>query len=64
MTPSLFKTTLKKQIQETDIYLVKNDVLPFIKNPSDTDIWSTDYFLQLMELIKIDDQGILFSGYE
>lgn len=55
MTPSSFKILLKKRIQETDINLVKNDALPFIKNPSGTDIWSTDYFLQLMDFIKIDD---------
>jgi hypothetical protein len=31
---------------------IKNDVRPFIKNPSEMDIWSTDYFLQLVDRIN------------
>ncbi|GHU64282.1 hypothetical protein FACS1894123_08680 [Bacteroidia bacterium] len=30
----------------------KNDVRPFIKNTSEMDIWSTDYFLQLVDRIN------------
>jgi hypothetical protein len=32
--------------------LVKRDVLPFIQNPGDLNIWSNDYFLQLADRIK------------
>ena len=53
LTPPIFKEMLKKRISETDINLVKNDVRPFIKNQSETDIWTTDYFLQLVDFIKI-----------
>lgn len=53
LTPPIFKEMLKKIISETDINLVKNDVRPFIKNQSETDIWTTDYFLQLVDFIKI-----------
>lgn len=53
LTPPIFKEMLKKRISETDINLVKNDVRPFIKNQSETDIWTTEYFLQLTDFIKI-----------
>ena len=52
LTPDVFKELLKKRISETDINLVKNDVQPFIKNKSEIDIWTTDYFLQLAGFIK------------
>jgi len=49
-----FKNMLKERISKTDINAVKNDVRPFIKNPTEMDIWSTDYFLQLADMIRID----------
>lgn len=52
LTPDIFKQLLKERISKTDIRLVKNDVAPFIKNPSEMDIWSTDYFIQLVDMIK------------
>lgn len=53
LTPELFKELLKERISSTDIKAVKNDVMPFLKNPSELEIWSTDYFLQLVDFIKI-----------
>lgn len=50
MTPTIFKELLKKRILETDINLVKNDVQPFIKDSSEIAIWSTDYFLQMVDI--------------
>ncbi len=44
---------LKDKIQNTNIEMVKNDVRPFIKNPGEMEIWSTDYFLQLVDMINI-----------
>ncbi len=32
--------------------MVKQDVEPFVKNVSETAIWSNDYFVQLAERIK------------
>jgi predicted nucleotidyltransferase component of viral defense system len=52
-TPEIFKNLLKERILKTDINLVKNDVRPFLKNPHEMGIWSTDYFLQLVEMIKL-----------
>ena len=39
--------------QGANINQVKNDVLPFVRNPKELDIWSNDYFVQLADMIKI-----------
>lgn len=51
-TPDIFTHLLREKILKTDINLVKNDVRPFIKNPDEMDIWSPDYFLQLVDRIN------------
>lgn len=43
---------LKKKIESTNIAMIKADIRPFIKNTDALEIWSTDYFLQLADLIK------------
>ena len=53
MTKDEFLDILKERISITDIALVKRDVIPFIKDHAQLDIWSTDYFLQLVEMMKI-----------
>ena len=52
-TPEVFKKMLKERIENTNIETVKNDVRPFLKNLSEINIWSTEYFLQLVELINV-----------
>lgn len=52
-SPAVLRNMLKEKIQKTNIEMVKNDVRPFIKNTSELDIWSTDYFLQLVDLINM-----------
>ena len=47
-----FKNLLKERILKTDINAVKNDVRPFIKNHTEMDIWSAEYFLQLVDMIS------------
>jgi hypothetical protein len=42
---------LKEKVTKPDINAVKNDVRPFLKNPQEMDIWSTEYFLQLVNMI-------------
>lgn len=54
-TSESFKTLLKERINKTDINLVKADVSPFIRNQSDMEMWSTDYFLQLVDMIRFED---------
>jgi predicted nucleotidyltransferase component of viral defense system len=55
MSKDQFIGKLKEVIANTDIGLVKQDVLPFIKNPEELDIWSNDYFLQLADMIKLQE---------
>jgi len=51
-TLDIFKKMLKERIEKTNIEAVKNDVRPFLKNPQEMEIWSTEYFLQLTEMIQ------------
>jgi hypothetical protein len=43
---------IKERLATTNIEMVKRDVLPFIQNPKDLDIWSNDYFIQLADRIR------------
>lgn len=45
------KELLKEKIAKTNIEMVKADVLPFLKETKDIEIWTTDYFLQLIDMI-------------
>ncbi len=47
-----FLNVLKNRIKTVDIQRMKEDVLPFIKSPHRLDIWSTDYFLMLADMMK------------
>lgn len=49
-----FLVDLRQRLSSADINQVKSDVLPFIKNTKELEIWSNEYFLQLMDMIKID----------
>lgn len=52
-----FKTALKERLSGTDINQVKADVLPFMNNPRELDIWSNDYFEQMADMIIFTKQG-------
>lgn len=54
MTLNGFKFALRDRLGSADISRVKEDVLPFLNNPGELDIWSNDYFLQLADMMKID----------
>lgn len=54
LTQDNFKSLLKEKISHTNIEMVKADVKPFIKNPQEMDIWSTDYFMQLVDMIRFE----------
>ena len=49
-----FIRLLKKRIRDTNIEMVKADVKPFVRDTDDLKIWSSDYFLNLVELIKFE----------
>jgi len=52
MTREDFIDKLKTRLSSTDIEMVKRDVIPFIKDEKELDIWSNDYFLQLSGMLK------------
>lgn len=52
LTIETFKQLLKEKIAITSIEMVKGDLRPFIRNQSEMDIWSTDYFFQLVDAIR------------
>ncbi len=52
LTPDTFQEKLINRLSSTDIELVKKDVLPFVKNPQELEIWSTEYFIALARMIK------------
>ena len=52
MNKEEFMAHLKERLATADIEMVKRDVLPFVKDPSQLAIWSNDYFLQLAEMIR------------
>lgn len=54
ITPILFKERLKERLSSTDIKQVKEDVLPFVRNPKELDIWSNDYFVLLADKLCIE----------
>lgn len=52
MSQDVFIDKLKTRLSSTDIDLVKRDVAPFIKDVKALEIWSNDYFLQLVDMLK------------
>ena len=49
-----FIARLKERFATTDIKMGKTDVLPFIQNEKDLDIWTNDYFVRLAEMIRFE----------
>lgn len=54
ITLEQFKEKLKERLSTADIKQVKEDVLPFVRNPKELDIWSNDYFVQLADMVRIE----------
>lgn len=54
ITRDVFISQLKDRLTSANINQVKADVLPFVRNPKELDIWSTDYFVQLADMIKFE----------
>lgn len=47
-----FLEKLEERLATSDMSQVKKDVLPFVRNPKELEIWSNDYFIQLVKLIR------------
>jgi hypothetical protein len=54
LTPKQFKQLLKEKINSTNIEMVKADVRRFVVNPQELDIWSTNYFMQITDMMRIE----------
>ena len=50
------KQLLKEKINTTKIEMVKADVRRFVINPQELDIWSTEYFLQLTDMMILNKE--------
>ncbi len=59
MDKEVFTKLLKERLSSTDINMVKRDVLPFIQNPQELDIWSNEYFFQLADRVKFLQERFL-----
>lgn len=54
ITQESFIEKLSERLYTADIRQVKADVLPFVRNPMELDIWSNDYFMELSKLIRFE----------
>lgn len=54
ITKETFLQKLTDRLSTADINQVKADILPFVRNPKELDIWSNDYFIQLANMIKFE----------
>lgn len=52
INPDSFMVKLKERLATADINQVRSDVLPFIRNPRELDLWSNDFFLQVADMIR------------
>ena len=52
VTKDEFMQFLHERLATADINQVKQDVITFVDRPSELDIWSNDYFLQIAEMMR------------
>ena len=50
----VFVAQLKEKLASANMNQVKSDVVPFVKNPKELDIWSNDYFVQLVDMMRFE----------
>lgn len=54
MTADAFKELLIQKIENLDIEKAVTDIASFIQNPKELDIWSKQYFLDLVKMMKVE----------
>ena len=54
ITKEVFMVRLKEKLSSVNIKQVKDDVMPFVKDVRELDIWSNDYFVQLADMIRFE----------
>ena len=52
ISKEMFLQQLREKLGNTDINLVKQDVLPYVDDAHELDIWSNDYFLQIADMVE------------
>ncbi len=57
LTREQFLKLLKQRLATADINAVKADVLPYIIDNRELDIWSNDYFMQLADMIVFESNN-------
>lgn len=50
-----FRQLLNERLTTANMAQVKADVMPFLSNPHETDIWTNSYFVQLAEKMKMEE---------
>ncbi len=58
LTRDNFIQLLRDKILKTNMEMVKADVRPFIKNSEEMDIWSTEYFMHVADMIRFEKQDL------
>ena len=53
LTPDSFLCMLQRKIESVNFSAAVEDVRPFMRNPEHADFWSTDYFLQVARMMKL-----------
>ena len=51
-TQAEFMEMLTERLATTDMAMVKSDVMPFVRNRAELNIWSNDYFVRLAGMMK------------
>lgn len=54
LTEEFIKQLLRKRIGEIDLDAAKNDVRPFLRDPSQLDLWSVDFFHHWIGHLRFD----------
>ena len=49
-----FLQKLNERLATADMNQIKADVLPFVRNSKELDIWSNDYFMELAKMIRFE----------
>jgi len=54
LTPDIFTEWMQRRIDDLNIDSAREDVIRFLSDAAPLEIWSRDYFLQLVRYVKFD----------
>lgn len=58
LTEESLKTLLKARVEAIDLNIAKKDVFPFLRDPTQLDSWSVDFFHHWINQLKFDSNSI------